>query len=146
MAQDKDTGTFDLRQTTATLGVVNIQGYAAGDSLTIEQDGDTYNSEAGADGFTDRIKNNATRLIITILLRQGSPINDQLSALHIADRTTNKGVVPFVFKDLNGNTLVTAKSAWITKPATIVNGNEAKQREWVIHTGSSYVLNVGGNA
>jgi hypothetical protein len=78
-------------------------------------------------------------------LRQASPINDQLSALHITDRTTNKGIAPFVFKDVNGNNLVTAKSAWITKPATVVNGDEAKQREWVINTGSSYVLNVGGN-
>lgn len=141
----QEIGTFDLRQTTATLGVVDIQGYATGDSITIEQDGDTYNKEGGADGFTDRIKNNATSLIITILLRQASPINDELSALHIADRTTNKGIAPFAFKDLNGNTLVTAKSAWITKPATVVNGDEAKQREWVINTGSSYVLNVGGN-
>ena len=141
----QDIATFDLRQTTATLGNVTIKGYATGDSINIQQDGDTYNSEGGADGFTDRIKNNATRLIITILLRQTSPINDELSALHIADRITNKGIADFAFEDLIGGTFVKAKSAWITKPATIVNGNEAKQRQWVIHTGSSYFINVGGN-
>lgn len=143
MAQD--IGTFDLRQTVATLGGVVIEGYSKGDVITIEQNGDTFNKEEGADGFVDRIKNNATSLTITVKLRQSSPVNDKLSALHIADKLTNKGILPFAFKDNNGNTLVTAVSAWITKFSNVVNGDEAKEREWVIATGSTYLMNIGGN-
>ena len=140
-----DIGTFDLRETTITLGGVSIDGFAKGDVITIEQEGDTFGSEAGADGHVDRVKNNTATLKITLQLRQTSPTNDALSAVHIADKLTNKGIVPFAFLDKNGTTIVTAASAWIPKPATIVNGEEAKQREWVIMTGTVFAHFVGGN-
>jgi hypothetical protein len=138
-------GTFDLRQTVTTLGGLAIEGYATGDVIQITQENDSYNREFGADGHTDRIKNNATALTITIQLRQTSPTNDKLSALFAADLASNKGILAFAFKDLNGNTVITAESAWIPRPADFVGGEEAKIREWIIHTGSAKVQFIGGN-
>jgi len=141
----QDIGTFDLKRTTTLLGVLPIKSFAKGDSIKIEQEGDDFTSENGADGYTDRIKNNSTSLMITIQLAQTSPVNDLLSALLIADKLTLKGIAPFAFKDLNGTTTISAKSAWLNKHPTVTNGEEGKVREWVIKTGSVYAMFVGGN-
>ena len=141
----QDLGTFDLKRTTTLLGGLPIKSFAKGDSIKVEQEGNDFTKEVGADGYTDRVKNNATSLKITVQLAQTSPVNDQLSALLIADKLTLKGIVPFAYKDLNGTSFVTAKSAWLTGPSTITNGEEGKVREWIIETGGIYAFFVGGN-
>lgn len=137
-------GTFDFRKLNVIFGVAQITGYAEGDALIVEEDQPAFNSMSGADGFVDRIKNNANSLTITMSLRQTSPTNQVLSALHLADRAG--GVpLPLLIKDRNGTTLITTAQAWIEKFPKSSFGNEAKNREWVIKTGSEYVINIGGN-
>lgn len=143
MANNK-LGTFDFRKLNVIFGVAQITGYADGDALTVEEKNPAFNIAEGADGHVDRIKNNANSLAITISLRQTSPTNQVLSALHLADRAG--GVpLPLLIKDRNGTTLFSAAQAWIEKFPKAAFGNEAKTREWVIHTGSQYVINIGGN-
>lgn len=137
-------GTFDFRKLNVIFGVAQITGYADGDALTVEEDQPAFNSMSGADGHVDRVKNNANSLTITMSLRQTSPTNQVLSALHLADRAG--GVpLPLIIKDRNGTTLITTAQAWIEKFPKSAFGNEAKTREWVIKTGSEYVINIGGN-
>jgi len=142
MAQDL--GTFDFRKLNCIFGVAQITGFAEGDALSVEETDVAFKDAYGADGGVDRIKNNAIGLRITISLRQTSPTNQVLSALHLADRAG--GVpVPLLIKDRNGTTFYTAAKAWIAGFPKAAFGNEAKSREWIIKTGSDYFISIGGN-
>ena len=138
-------GTFSLKKTTTTLGGIAIKSYAKGDSIKIEQQGDSFVDEVGADGHTDRVANSSTSLMITLQITQTSPINDLLSGLLIADKASLKGTLPFAFKDLNGSTTVIAKNAWINKPTDLTLGEGVKVKQWVIKTGGTYEMFIGGN-
>jgi hypothetical protein len=137
-------GTFDFKKLNVIFGVAKLTGFADGDAVEITEENPAFNSMSGADGFVDRVKNNANYLTITLRLRQTSPTNQLLSAIHIADRVAGTPL-PILIKDRLGNTLITAAQAWIEKFPTATFGNEAKTREWVIKTGSQYVVNIGGN-
>jgi hypothetical protein len=137
-------GTFDFRKLNVIFGVSQITGFAEGDALKVEEKNPAFNVAGGADGHIDRVKNNANYLEITMSLRQTSPTNQILSAIHLADRAGG-GPVPIFIKDKNGTTLFTCAKAWIEKFPSGAFGNEAKTRDWVIHTSSDYVINYGGN-
>lgn len=138
-------GTFDFKKLNVIFGVAQISGFAEGDAVEIAEENDAFDSVSGADGYVDRVKNAANFLTITLRLRQTSPTNQVLSALHAADRAS--GVpLPLLIKDRMGTTLISAVHAWIVKYPTSAFGNEAKEREWIIKTGSQYIVNIGGNS
>tara|TARA_R110000787_G_scaffold129434_1_gene241257 strand:- start:151 stop:579 length:429 start_codon:yes stop_codon:yes gene_type:complete len=137
-------GTFDFRDLIVNFGGINITGYAEGDAVEVSEENDAFNSVSGADGYVDRVKNNSNFLNITLRIRQTSPTNQLLSAAHNADRLAGV-VLPILIKDVSGTTLITASAAWVTRHPSITYGNEAKEREWSIKTGSVYAINLGGN-
>tara|TARA_R110002050_G_scaffold81700_2_gene174910 strand:- start:16 stop:447 length:432 start_codon:yes stop_codon:yes gene_type:complete len=137
-------GTFDFKKLSVIFGVSQITGFSEGDAVEIAEENDAFNSVGGADGYVDRVKNNSNFLTITLRLRQTSPTNQVLSGLHNADRLASTPL-PILIKDRSGNTLISATAAWIIKHPTTSFGNEAKEREWMIKTGSTYVVNLGGN-
>jgi len=138
-------GTFDFKKVSVIFGVTPITGFAEGDSIEVSQENDAFNSVGGADGGVDRVRNHSNFLNITLRLRQTSPTNQVLSALHTTDLLSNV-TLPFLIKDRSGDTVISATSSWITKfPTSIAFGNEPKAREWVIRTGSNIFVNVGGN-
>jgi len=137
-------GTFDFKKLTVIFGVAKLTGFADGDAVEVAEDSPAFNSVGGADGYVDRIKNNANFLKITIRLRQTSPTNDILSALHAADRVSGT-TLPLLIKDRSGNTLFAAAQSWIEGFPNAPFGNEAKTREWIIKTGSQYSVFIGGN-
>lgn len=138
-------GTFDFKKLNVIFGVSVLTGFSDGDAVEISEENPAFNSASGADGYVDRIKNNSNFLIITIRLRQTSPTNQILSALHLADRVGGI-TLPITIRDSSGTSLFSALQAWIEGfPKTISYGNEAKTREWVIKTGSQYAINLGGN-
>ena len=140
----KSLGTFDFKKLSVIFGVTQLSGFADGDAVDLEEDADAFNSMSGADGFVDRVKNNANFLKITFRLRQTSPTNQLLSALHNADRVGGI-TLPLLIKDRSGTTLVTAAQAWIVKFPKAAYGNQVQTREWMIRTGSQYIVNIGGN-
>jgi len=137
-------GTFDFSNLNVIFGVASITGYADGDAIEISEENSAFNVSAGVDGWVDRNKNNANWLTITLRLAQTNPANQVLTAIHTADRLSSTPL-PFFLKDSSGDTLITAEEAWIDKFPTVSFGNESKTREWVIKTGSIYVLNLAGN-
>lgn len=138
-------GTFDFAKFKVTLGSTPIEGFADGEAVSVVEMNDAFNVGEGADGYIDRVRNKANRLEITITLRQTTPTNDLLSAIHRADRLASTPL-PLLIKDNNGTTVIAAPVAWIRKYADIVNGNEANTRIWTIDTGSDYDINVGSNS
>lgn len=140
-------GTFDLRQLACSIGIISVDGYAAGDSVIVSEENDVFNTEAGADGHVDRVKNGANWLNIKIRLQQTSPVNQLFSAQHNLDRKTGRGIVPFLLEDGSGNTLIAAENCWFNgHPKDISFGNEAKVREWTLKTDAEYIINLAGNA
>lgn len=137
-------GTFDFKKLNIIFGGAQISGFADGDSLSVKEENNAFNSASGADGYIDRVKNNANFLTITIKLRQTSPTNQVLSALHAVDRSQSTPL-PLLIKDRLGTTLISTAQAWITKFPDSAFGNEAKEREWTIQTSSVYIMNIGGN-
>ena len=137
-------GTFEFKKLSVIYGVSQITGFADGDSVEITEENDAFNSTVGADGHVDRVKNNANFLTVVLRINQTAPTNQVLSAIHNADRAVSNPL-PLLIKDRSGNSIITAKNAWIVKNPTIAYGNEAKQREWTIRTGSDYVVNLAGN-
>lgn len=137
-------GTFDFRKLSLIFGTFHITGFAEGDAIEISEENDAFSSVGGADGGIDRIKNNANFLNVICRLRQTSPTNQVLSGIHNSDRATSL-VLPLLLVDSSGATLIGAKAAWIVRNPTISFGTEAKQREWMIKTGSDYVVNLAGN-
>jgi hypothetical protein len=58
--------------------------------------------------------------------------NDFLSITHTADRLSGLGVLPFLFKEVNGATLAAAPEAYIVKMAPITRGKNAGDIQWKI--------------
>ncbi len=132
----------DLDQQALILGGIRLQGWAEGDAATIEFDGPAFNYVVGADGEAVRSKNFNRSAVATFRLMPSSVVNDILSALHAADILTpnGSGVVPFVYEDLQGTTLLIGARSYIESPPNVSIGATATVREWKIR-----IHNLAGN-
>lgn len=137
------TKTYDFKKVTLVLGPHIISGYAEGTGIQAEAAEDTWMPKTGSDGEFVRSKSNNNEGSVTITLLPSSKSNDVLSALHLADKESNAGLVPLLLKDLQGTTLIAASEAYVVKPANVGFGQEAENREWVIYSGDLKML-VGG--
>jgi hypothetical protein len=144
MPADPTVRTYDPKLIVVTFGSVTITGYADGTFLTIAGNGDAFSKVRGADGGVDRVNMNQADYAVTLTLKQTSITNDQLSALHSADKLGNAGKLPLVVKDLNGTTLFSAPQAWVAKEPDPEFSAELSNREWRIDTGIASLV-VGGN-
>ena len=136
--------TYDPKKNLIIFGGVEIKGFAEDSAIEAEPLGDGITSVVGCDGETTRSLDPNQNWKVTITLAASSKSNDFLSATHIADRNTGKGILPLLFKDLSGRTTFFASQAWITKMPNITRQKAAGEAEWVIETGPADVY-VGGN-
>jgi hypothetical protein len=67
-----------------------------------------------------------------------------MSGIALLDDASNAGVLPFLMKDLNGTTLVTAENAWILKVPNVEYTRDATSRVWILQT-NLLIVNLGGN-
>lgn len=117
------------------MGGIPITGFGTGDFLQIDQPDDTFTDTQGADGEVIRSKPTPNPMVtITITLMESAAGNSVLSALLELDRVASNGagVVPFLYKDGSGTSLLAAEKAWVSKPPTVVKGKEGKERTWTI--------------
>lgn len=136
--------TFDPKKVIVTFGGAQISGYADGTFISIERNSDTFETVSGADGAVSRAKINDKTGTLTLTLKQTSPSNAILSALHKVDEDTGNGVVPCTIKDLSGDTEHISAFAWVQKPATWEAGKTINNTPWVIAL-AEYEPNIGGN-
>lgn len=123
---------------------VPISGYATDSFITAAREEATFTKRTGADGMTTRTRSRNKSGSVTLRLENASPTNDRLSALHAVDESTGLGYGPLLIKDLNGNTLLKAANAWVTKPADFERGKEAGESEWIIEC-DRLEGNIGGS-
>lgn len=136
--------TYDPKQIILTVGGIPIGGYADGTFIGFEYDEDAFTKVTGADGITSRSKSNNYAGFMAVTLAQTSPSNDVLSAIALADRLSNTGVVPIIMKDIGGTTVLFSANGWVRKSSNVDEAKEISDREWTLDMADVDTL-VGGN-
>lgn len=136
--------TFDPKQGVLTIGGVPIGGFADGTYISIERSSNTFEKVSGADGEVSRAKSNDYSGSLALTLAQTSPSNDVLSGFAIADELTSDGVVPVLYKDIGGTTIIFSAKGWVRKPAIVELGKVINNREWNLDLADLDIF-VGGN-
>ena len=105
----------------------------AKDMVTVRPNADAFTYQVGAYGDGVRSRSNDNSATVTVTLMQGSSSNDELSALHIADRYKPRGIgsLPLMIKDNSGTSMHQAAEAWITNFPEDAYSTEAGTRPWV---------------
>lgn len=137
--------TYDPKGILMILAGAPIEGLAPDTFVVAERRNPSWGLTVGADGEGARAKSNDKSGTITFTLVQTSLSNDFLSGLALLDELSNNGVGPLLIKDLNGNTILEAGTAWISKPANAEFGKEIANREWTVET-DNLTMFVGGAA
>lgn len=136
--------TYDPKMVSASFGALTISGYADGTFINVTRSGEAFTKRKGSGGDVERTNKNAFDFTIEITLLQTSSINTALSALMDADQLGNVGVLPFIIKDISGQTLFTAPQAWISQDPALEESDETTNRTWTFQTGPAAMV-VGGN-
>lgn len=133
-----ETRIYDPDQIVCIFAGILIQGFAEDSIVKVEYDAEAFKKKTGLDGLTTRSKTRNAGAKITFTLMQGSPSNEQLSALHNLDLIApgGAGVGEVQVKDLQGTSLHHAQTAWIEKFPDSEYGAEVGTREWVIDCGA----------
>lgn len=137
--------TYDPKKNLVIFGGIELKGFSEESIIELEPLGEGMKSVVGCDGETARSIDPNWNWKATIKLMSTSSSNDALSAIHLADKNTGKGILPLLFKDLSGRTTFFAPQAWITKMPTVGREKEIKECEWVLETGPADMF-VGGNS
>lgn len=132
---DQTVRTYDPKKVIITFGSVMFSGFASGSFIKLTQNGDSFEKIKGADGGIDRVNKNARDYSVSVTLKRTSQTNDLLSAISIADKAANSGILPLAIKDLNGTSLFFAESAWIKKDPDAEESDSMPNREWAFDTG-----------
>jgi len=122
-----------------------VTGYADGTFVSVDFNEDSFSLQMGTDGDGCRSQTNNGSAKVTLTLGQWSATNDVFSALHLLDKLSGDGILPFLMKDGSGRTHYAAETAWLLKPPTVEFGREAGSRVWVIES-DKMVEFVGGQS
>lgn len=123
-----------------------ITGFADGTFVKVARMTPTFSSKAGAGGEVVRTRSRDKRGTVELTLLPSSLSNDDLSSMASTDEQVAGGlgaVGPFMLKDLNGTTVCTAESTWVTQPADLEGAVEPANREWKLECSELKML-VGG--
>ena len=137
---------YDAKQVSLSWNHVLINaGFADGEFITADYDGDFFSLHIGTDGFGTRSKSNNESAKFTVRLSQGSPFNNYFSEMLNNDRTlpNGAGVGAFIVRDLNGSTLIQAPNTWIVKPPPQSFDKVVKDRVWPFQTEKAVSI-IGG--
>ena len=133
---------FSILGCTATFGGYTLSGFGPDDCITIEPSNAAFEEVVGADGDLSTYQKPVTYKV-KLTLAQTSKTNDIMSAVHLADKQTGGGVLPFVFRDQRGTTLCNLTASRIMGEPTASHGTSAGTREWNISgVGTNF---IGGN-
>ncbi len=125
---------YDPTEVTVSFAGIVIQGYADGEFIRIEQEGDDFTDVVGTDGEVSRSKTSDRRATVTFILMQTSASNALLSAISNADRNApgGAGVGALFIRDRQGTSLYRAAEAWISKPPNVSMDRAPTSREWTL--------------
>lgn len=138
---------YDINGCDCILGGIPLKDALV--SVEITPEGPAFSDDIGADGSVCRSATNERRATANVVLKGHSVEHAKLSALHAADvqEINGLGVVPFLFKDRNGSTIVSATQAWLMGMPAKTFGATPGDVTWAIRLVLSSPLNwvIGGN-
>lgn len=132
---------YSFKNVTCAFGPIIMDGYQAGEGISVSQNADAYSLEMGIDGKGTRsqILNRSAR--ITVNLSQSSATNDLLSEVHLAGVTgqdsngveigSGGDVAPFLINDRGGRTKLAAAESWIARAPDLTLDQPSTVRAWL---------------
>lgn len=131
--------TYNSKQVTVSVGTHAISGFADDSFITVEPVGEGIMSKSGCDGEVARAIDPNSQYTVKLTLLQTSRSNNYLHQRHVKDKADGDGMFPILIKDLRGNFLFSADSAWVTKDPSRQYGKDTNNREWEIVTGPATI-------
>jgi len=124
---------YNPKRVTGSLMNIAFEGLMDGVFITVEKVEKAVLTHVGGSGELSAVLNANTLAKATLTFVQGSPTNDAFSKKvpNAAKNFFPTGV--FQLNDLNGNTVVNSKDAFIEDFAKIDFGKEITGRQWTIY-------------
>ena len=122
-------GTYDHTKVNISLNGISLSDFNG--DVTIEKDGDDWETVEGSNGAVERSRMNRRLYTVTIPFMQTSRQLTAIEALRVADLATAAGPFPFAVTDLNG-AYVLMGQAWIRSMGTATKGRSASARSVVL--------------
>jgi hypothetical protein len=122
---------FDFTQVLASFGPIAIQGFADGDAISVEYNGDRETKVVGADGNVVRVVSANKAATVTLRLQRGSPT---AAAFRAWKKTTIKPLdqQPFRIRDIAAGIVHQSLIAWIGPEPAPSFSPDAPVEEWTI--------------
>lgn len=137
--------TYDPRKIMVQFGNRQLTGFSQDSIVSITPHGEGVQKYVGADGQVQRSLDPDLTYEMEITLSSTSKSNDYLSNCYNLDRSTGKGQLPLLVKDLSGTTLFFASEAWVTNMPEAGRGRQITEMSWTIATGAVEAPVFGGN-
>lgn len=123
--------TYDPEQVVIVLNEEPVVGFADGEMVTVEKNGDFFFNMVGTKGEVSRAMNRDNTGTITLRLQHTSPFIERIQQYAFAD---NFGGVPpilgFRIYDPSSNDQLLATQVWLNTDASHTWGNEVGVREY----------------
>jgi len=119
--------------------IIFEEGLGSDEFIRIEQETDDTEDEVGVDGEVTVSRTNDRRATMTVILKQTSRHNAELSVLSNLARNAPGmagGVHPFLVKEPNGTAIHTAQNCWVRRGPDITYARKAAEREWQVRIAS----------
>jgi hypothetical protein len=125
---------FAAHEHSFSLGGVPIEGWGEDSSIEWTRGEAIYTRKSGLDAQGTRSMRKQPFGQFKLTLMQTSASNDYLMSLHLLDQATpgGAGVVPFLFKNNLGRTLIVGAEAWVIGEPDEAIAGEAGEREWLV--------------
>lgn len=129
-------GTYDHTKVNISFNGIALTDFNG--DVTIEQDGNDFETIQGSNGSVERSRNVNNIYRVTLPMMQTSPQISALEALRIADNVTGAGPFPFAVIDTNGvyqgqpGAYVLMGQAWIESMGSATKGRQTAARNIVI--------------
>ncbi len=137
--------TYDPKKVQVIFGTKQLSGFSDDSIISINPHGEGMQLYVGADGEVGRSIDPDHTFEVSISLATTSQSNTYLSNVYNLDRTTGKGMLPLLIKDLAGDTVFFAKEAWVANFPEAGRGRTIDTQEWTIQTGQVDNPIIGGN-
>lgn len=120
-------------------------GIADGTFITARRNKPTWRGIKGCDGEGARIRTNDFSATITLTLRQGSPVNDFLSAHILADEISGVLAVPMFIDHVHGRSTYVSSFTSIVAPVDMAFGTGEGDNVWSFISDNFQPLTGGFN-
>jgi len=112
------------------VGATPITGFASGTFITARRNKPTWKTIKDCDGPGIRIRTNDYSATISLKLRQGSPSNDFLSSLILADEISGELAVPMTVQHIPGRSIYVSSFTSIEGPPPMAFGTDENDVPW----------------